>query len=359
MVMLPVLYERGLLTAKQLGIVGATPALVLIATGLLLPLLYRRENPRLLLMVSVVTGVFVPVAFSIFVFGIGPLVFCVLAYLLNGFSVALSSIATNALQAEATSEGNRFSLFAQIGMMSDIVRIIVPLIIAFIFVSTDYRYVGLLNLILMAALLSIAVRLPKSKNIYIEPIKLISLKSDYNLLIKMIYEFLDSMASTQIFVFLPILMLAKGYSLQSSLAFQVALFAGYLIGRPAVAYIANKLNGPRALQVSEITMVVSMLALIVTNNSIALILIVTLLGMSARGTSPLIKAMVFDASAKYSKQNIGALHMAIGDGGNAIAQLSFGILLAAFGARAPFFASMAIVCLIVILSQIDIKRTTV
>jgi MFS family permease len=56
-----------------------------------------------------------------------------------------------------------------------------------------------------------------------------------------------------------------------------------------------------------------------------------LLGLFSRGTSPVIKALVFDGLAPHQMRRGSALYTIGGEGGSAIGQAVFGLLLAYFG----------------------------
>src|SRR6185437_13373187 len=67
-----------------------------------------------------------------------------------------------------------------------------------------------------------------------------------------------------------------------------------------------------------------------------------LLGVFARGTSPVIKALAFDSLHESHMKQGSALHVVAGDSGSALGQLCFGLLLAWVGVNAPFITAALI-----------------
>ena len=110
----------------------------------------------------------------------------------------------------------------------------------------------------------------------------------------LLLEFLDSFSSSQLFVFLPLIFLDKGYSLQNSLLLQSFIFLGYINGRWLVIFLAQRFSGLKAIAYAEIGMIVSILLILIVSLIGFLYLLSFFLGVFARGTSPAIKALAFD-----------------------------------------------------------------
>jgi MFS family permease len=71
-----------------------------------------------------------------------------------------------------------------------------------------------------------------------------------------------------------------------------------------------------------------------------------MLGIFARGTSPAIKALAFDSIDDHQAKQASAIYVVAGDSGSALAQLTFGFLVAWLGANAPFIMSAIVAGLI-------------
>lgn len=152
-------------------------------------------------------------------------------------------------------------------------------------------------------------------------------------------EFFDSFASSQLFVFLPVLLVFKNFSIENALVMQSAVFIGYLSGRWLVGLLANRFNGFVAVGLAELGMIVAIVLLLIIPPSNILYGICFLLGLFSRGTSPVIKALAFDRLEPQQMRRGSAIHVIGGDSGSAIAQFVFGLLLAWLGVMAPFIAS--------------------
>jgi predicted MFS family arabinose efflux permease len=86
-------------------------------------------------------------------------------------------------------------------------------------------------------------------------------------------------------------------------------------------------------------MVGVIMCLLFLPSSPILYLLCFMLGVFARGTAPVIKALIFDQLEPHQNRQGSALHILFGDAGSALGQLIFGLLLAWLGVTAPFLAA--------------------
>lgn len=105
----------------------------------------------------------------------------------------------------------------------------------------------------------------------------------------------DSFSSSSLYIFIPFLLTAKGISLADTLYFNVIFFAGYLAGRVFLGRIADRRGAPRTLILSEAMMAALVLALTAASGIVIIVILLFLLGIFTRGTSPIIRAMVADS----------------------------------------------------------------
>lgn len=214
-------------------------------------------------------------------------------------------------------------------MTTDIVRIGFPLLVsgAIVLGSTGAAVV----LIMIAGILFFLLTssLPRiSQKISVPSISGGSLRHNKDFFFMQAVEFLDSFSSSQLFVFLPLIFLSKGYSLQSSLLLQTFIFLGYISGRYFVSVLAKRFSGLQAIAYAEIGMVLSIILLLLTSNFLLLYVITYFLGIFARGTSPAIEALSMDTLTESQTKKGTALHIVFGDSGSALSQLIFGLLIA-------------------------------
>lgn len=267
-------------------------------------------------------------------------------YLSIGVATGLGLTTVSEIAAEATVKGKRFGAFANIAMLLDIFRIVYPMIVAaaYLFWGLNGLIIFALITILMTVLL-IGVLRTQALLIDVTPqtkqtqLSTWMLRKNPQFALTLLIEFLDSFASSQLFVFLPTLLIFRGFAIESALGLQSVVFAGYFCGRWFVSFLARKLNGYTAVAWAEIGMIVSIVALLMLPSSIILYAVCFLLGVFTRGTSPVVKALVFDQLAPEQNRQGAALHIFFGDTGSAIGQLIFGLLLAWVSVSAPFMGA--------------------
>ncbi len=347
-VLLPIFFAQNLISSKQLGYVGAFFIVMLIAGAVIVARwLHNLETKTLLQLSSLVaigasTILFIASwqqSFAMLLFSYG----------LMGLATGTAMSGVNAVAAHITTKGDRYKSLAKLGMMMDIVRIIFPLIAAGAVAIGATS--AAITLIIGAALflLAFSSSLPHfhSPEEQLEN-EIESIRSNKNFLYILFLEFLDSFSSSQLFVFLPLIFLAKGYSLESSLLLQSFIFMGYLSGRWLVSFLAKRYSGIKAIAYAEIGMVICIFLLLITNNIWLLYILSFALGVFARGTSPAIKALAFDSLTDGQMRKGSALHVIAGDSGSALGQFIFGFLVAWYGASSPFIVAAAVAIFIAI-----------
>lgn len=347
-VLLPVLYSHKIITSVEIGYFGALSIATLVAGALLVSRWYHRKKSRDILLV----GSSLAVAATLLLWlglALHQNWIILLSYVISGFLVGISISATNALVANYTDRGNRYAVLARSSMFGDLNRITFPLIVA-LALKLGGLTGAIVAMLFVAALFMWSSATLRDESQPAGEDALPPAKLRHNRLFQyfLSMEFLDSFASSQLFVFIPILFLAKGYSLQSSLVLQTAVFLGYLSGRWVFGRVARQSSGTAAVAWAEVGMVVAIGLLLVAHSLVILYVLTWLLGVFARGTSPVIKALAFDSLHEVHMKQGSAMHVVAGDSGSALGQLCFGLLLAWLGVRAPFIAAACLAGLIAI-----------
>jgi predicted MFS family arabinose efflux permease len=355
-VLLPVLYSHKIISSVEIGYFGAISIAMLVVGAIIISKWLHREQSRNVLILGSWLAVLATLLLEAGLIANSTLLI-LFSYIVSGLLVGFSMSATNALVARHTDRGNRYSVLSRSSMLGDINRITFPLIVALALGLGGLTGAVIVMLIVAGLFLWASVTLPSEPTLSEEP-DLPPIKLNHNRLFRyfLSVEFLDSFASSQLFVFVPILFLAKGYSLQSSLVLQTAVFLGYLSGRWIIVRLAESSSGPRAVAIAEAGMVVSIVLLLFAHNLVALYAITWLLGVFARGTSPVIKALAFDSLHEGHMKQGSALHVVAGDSGSALGQLCFGLLLAWFGVNAPFIAAAVIAGVIAVFCATSLRR---
>lgn len=339
-ILLAPLLANQVISPAAVGYIGALSIGALVMGALLVMGWLHRQSSRAI----VQAGAWIALASSIILYaGISThnVFLITLSFITSGFEVGLSMAGANAIVAAKTNRGNRYQILGRMSMLGDISRIVFPILVAGAIglggLPLAVWLIGLMAalFVLVAQVAPDADTLPTTNT----PKQWPPLRRNASFRFFLSLEFLDSFASSQLFVFVPILFLAKGYSLQNSLLLQSAIFLGYLSGRWFVTELAHRLGGVRAVVLAEVGMGATIGMLLISSNLMALYALTWLLGVFARGTSPVIKALVFDSLRDGQMKRGSAIHVIAGDSGSAIGQLVFGLAFAWLGIYAPFLAA--------------------
>ena len=349
-VLLPVFFSEGLITVRQLGFTGAAFITMIIVGALVVARWLHRIDTKLLLKIAAWLAIlanFVLLLASTH----SSIPTLLIAYLLMGLASGIAISGINVLIASNTPKGNRFKSMALLSVFTDIVRIVLPLLVAASVVLGESRAAIILILLSSFGFLALTHNL-KGLDVASEEInELTSFKLSKNRLFRFILtlEFLDSFSSSQLFVFIPLLFLTKGYSLENTLLLQSFIFLGYMSGRWIVGLLASKYSGLKAIAAAEIGMFFTITLLLLISGIGYLYLLCFALGIFTRGTSPAIKALSFDSLEEGQIKRGSAVHVIVGDSGSAAAQLIFGLLIGWVGVNAPFIVAAGIGLLVAVL----------
>lgn len=357
LLLLPILYALGIIGGEALGYIGA----LLIAGMMCGSLAITHALYRLPITAIFYLSLIIWFVASIFLFWPQNLALLAFAYACIGVASGFSMSTMSAVAGQFTTKGARFGALAKIAMYTDIVRMVYPLIASAIFAA--FHFYGLIYFALavvlgvagfvhmLSKILQLDVPIPHETN---EPH--IPIKRNKPFWFAVAVEFLDAFASSQLFVFLPTLLIFKNFSIESALAMQSMIFLGYLSGRWLVGSLAKSVGGYKAVGFSEIGMVVTIILLLVVPPSVILYGVCFLLGIFTRGTSPVIKALLLDSLHPSQMRRGTGIYLTIGEAGSALAQLSFGLLLAWISVTAPFIAAALLAALVAVVCFVRTSR---
>ena len=122
-----------------------------------------------------------------------------------------------------------------------------------------------------------------------------SFLSNKKFILSTMSAFLDSFASSALFVFLPFLLLFRGVDPKVLGVFTAAFFVGNFLGKTALGRLTDKFGNTKVFIISEILM--GILILILSNSTLFPIIIVSsiILGFFTKGTVPVITTMVSES----------------------------------------------------------------
>lgn len=347
-ILLPILYVENIINVEAIGYIGAVFIAMTIIGALLVSKWLHQQDTRTMLRVASV-GVISASVVILVAINFGSIALLTIAYGLMGVAAGMALSGVNALTAAMTTRGARFKTIANLSMVADLVRVLFALAVTGLVALDLIAIAAVLITIMGLVFLFYVSRQPPYEIETIPIINLSTFRRNGKFKFIMSLEFLDSFSSSQLFIFLPLLFLAKGYSIESSLLLQTVTFIGYMSGRWAIGVFAQRYSGLRAVGFSEVGMVVSIVLLLLVNSLLFLYVLTFALGFFARGTSPAIKALAFDSLNDNQVKQGSAVQVIVGDSGSALGQLVFGILVATYSANSPFILATVIASLITIL----------
>ncbi|MFA5025213.1 MAG: MFS transporter [Candidatus Shapirobacteria bacterium] len=169
--------------------------------------------------------------------------------------------------------------------------------------------------------------------------------------------FLDSFASSSLFVFIPFLLLSKGVNPAILGTFTGFFFIGNFLGKSLLGRFVDKFGNTKVFITAEFFMAVNIILFALSQNWIAIIIIAVILGALTKGTVPVIQTMLAEATEKeHSYEKVFALNSLIVGIATASAPLIFGIIANKFGVIHVFSVS-ACFALLAIITAIIARRT--
>jgi len=153
----------------------------------------------------------------------------------------------------------------------------------------------------------------------------------------------DSFSSASLYIFIPFLLTSKGIDLDKTLYFNVIFFVGYMSGRLALGRLADKHGAPNILMWSKVAMAALIIVLVLVEGGLVLGLLLFLLGIFTRGSSPIIRAMVADAMhEKTSFHDAFAVYSFASRSSSAVCRPIYGFLASLAGISSVFYASSVV-----------------
>jgi predicted MFS family arabinose efflux permease len=271
-----------------------------------------------------------------------------LAYALGGISSGLFEPIGNSLVAKLSSTRNRGTAignFAAFGDMGKMAVVCATTALAGFF-GVNYTC-GILFLSAMAALILALIFFPRppaensdEKEI---PVHLDDLRKNRKFRFATAAGIADSFSSASLYIFIPFLLNAKGIPLANTLYFNVIFFAGYMSGRLALGRIADRYSAPSTLMVAQLIMAGLLVMLVAVTGMISTIILLFLLGIFTRGTSPIIRAMVADCLAEETSfHNAFSVYSFASRSSGAVCRPIYGFLASYAGISAVFYAASAV-----------------
>lgn len=153
----------------------------------------------------------------------------------------------------------------------------------------------------------------------------------------------DAFASASLYIFIPFLLSSKGIALSSGGFLTSLFFVGYMFGKLFLGRLADKYGYWKVLSLSEVAMAVLIVILVIIQNPILVAVVLFLLGIFTRGTSPIIRAMVAESVDKkeHFDKAYGFYSFSV-NSSSVISRPIFGLLSSYFGIASIFYIASAV-----------------
>ncbi len=153
----------------------------------------------------------------------------------------------------------------------------------------------------------------------------------------------DSFSSASLYIFIPFLLNAKGIALADTLYFNVIFFAGYMLGRLAMGRLADRHGTANTLMFAKVGMAILILFLTLVSGYTTIIILLFVLGIFTRGSSPIIRAMVADSmDENTSFHDAFSTYSFASRGSSAVCRPIYGFLASYAGIAWVFYAASAV-----------------
>ncbi len=349
LLILPILQTQGKINVFELGLLASVFSLFQIAASFFSGNLSHKLGSHKVMTISILLY---GLAWAILGLS-SEFVTLLLIYAISGLATGVFIPLANS-QIAKISDKNRAKEMGDFSAFSDIGRVTLSALTTFLISSLSIFVASMSHFVFAAVSALILKRVSLSDNVgetgaKKEPVSLKELIKNKKYLLVIASGIGDVFASASLFIFIPLLLLPKGVSVFLLGFFSALFFAGYLFGRMLLGRSADKYGSVRVLMLSQVLMAVLTIILIFTNQLIMVALVLFLLGIFTRGTSPVIRAMsaeaVFD---KHKFDKAFGFHSFCLNISNIASRFVYGFLAAVFGISSVFYfsAMMAFLTLI-------------
>lgn len=347
LLVLPIIQTQGKITVIELGILAAVFSIFQMMTSLSAGHLAEEFGSKKVMTVSILIYALcwlilsTPLSlFSLFI-----------VYLLGGIGqgcfipLANSQISKMADKNRASELGN-FSAFADVG------RVVLSTLTTFLIGGFGFFSASIIFGILAVTASFFLIRMKllrgsiKDEVTVKQTIKIDKLLTIKRFVLAVTSGVFDVFASSSLYIFIPLLLIPKGIAVSQVGFISALFFSGFLLGRVLLGRLADKYGAVKILVFSQISMAILIFFLIFTNNLILISLILFILGVFTRGTSPVIRAMVAEAVSDKNKfDKAFSLHSFSLNSASIAARSVYGFSAGLFGISSVFYISALVALL--------------
>lgn len=360
LLLLPFLHEQGKITLFEIGVLAGTLSLLQVTSNFFAGHLAEKIGSKNVIITSLAlylfvwTIIFAQQTFFFLAFA------CALAGTAAGIFVPIanSTIAKLADKNRGREMGN-FSAFTDLG------RVALSAITAFLVGTYGYMTPALLYmmsaffLFLLFLKFKFALQTSFDHDTLRQKVGILFHLKKEQYLLSVITGMGDAFASASLYIFIPLLLSMKGIPIASGGLLTSLFFIGYMSGRLFLGRLADKHGFWKILSLSEIAMASLIVLLVGASNPALVAILLFLLGIFTRGTSPIIRAMVAESVDKKEHfDKAYSFYSFSVNSSSAITRPIFGIISSHFGIASIFYLSSiaALLTIVPILKYARIKK---
>lgn len=289
--------------------------------------------------------------------GIAPsFLFLFITFLISGIGFGLFHSIAFALISKWSDPKKRGLHIGNFSAIGDVGRIAVStlltIIIAFLgWRKTVFVYAGISFLVflgLIKFILKTKDNVETKKYIY-KNISIMEIMRHKPFIFANLTNMLDTFASSSLFIFLPFLLLKRGINPTVLGGFTAIFFIGNFLGKTLIGRLSDRFGNTRMFIFSEILMAIMIVVIANVPSFIAISIASLALGIFTKGTIPVVKTMVSEASEHHGNfEKAFSLNSIVSTSAVTLAPITLGIISNKFGIISAFnvsaiFAILAII----------------
>lgn len=289
--------------------------------------------------------------------GIAPNYFVLLlTFILAGIGFGLFHPIGFALIAKWSTKETRGRQMGNFTSIGDVGRVGISTVLTFIVVYIGWRYTTMIYAIiaLVAALIFYLFFLSKSESIEtkqksVSKIRLKEIITHKRFLFAATANFLDTIASNALFIFLPFLLLKRGVNPAFLGSFAAAFFIGNFLGKRMLGRFVDKVGNAKVFIIADFLMALFIFFLANSTSFIIIIICSVILGIFTKGTVPVLQTMISESAEHHGDfEKTFAINEMLGSTAQTIAPVFLGFISDRFGIIFAFnimtlFAIIAII----------------
>ncbi len=342
---LPFLKIQYNLSLKTIGFLSTVYAVLMIIMIIIAPFVSKKFSARNGL---IFTLCFFVIAWLLLAFGHSKM-WVVFAYIFGVAASGMFQPIYDSITAQSTTPERRSRELGMYAAWGDIGRIGIVAFVTFLIPLFTLKVTGIVCACITVVMILIAFACIQ-KQVSTEEIdtnvlpKLKELRGNRRYKLAVLSNIFDGAGSSSLYIFIPFLLILNNIDVAKTGLFTAILFAGYLCGRLVLSSFADTRGPQGVLVIAEISMAVLLVLLINVSHPAIIMIIVFLLGVFTRGTSPIIKGITASTLGMKGDYDYAFSVSSLASRGSTVGARSvFGIVADSLGIKYVFLVAASLV----------------